>query len=165
MSFPDRSCRHRTCCSRSSTRRASWVEALVYGDLDPGHARRGDGTAPGRPPLRLRFQGFSRTLQQHATLVQFAVDEPPTNLSVGLPVTVIGASGDRGRRRLIVPRDAVVRSSNGEAIVWRHAEPEQFEPRPVRVTPFDATRVILAAGVSKDERIVVRAADLVNQVR
>jgi cobalt-zinc-cadmium efflux system membrane fusion protein len=40
-----------------------------------------------------------------------------------------------------------------------------FDPRPVRTTPFDATRVIVAAGVSKGDRVVVRASDLVNQVR
>ena len=66
---------------------------------------------------------------------------------------------------MVVPKDAVVRSANGEAVVWRHDAAEMFAPRPVRTTPFDAQRVIIAAGVSKGERIVVRAADLVNQVR
>ena len=66
---------------------------------------------------------------------------------------------------MIVPKDAVVRSANGEAMVWRHEEAEMFEPRPVRITPFDATRVIIAAGVAKGDRVVVRASDLVNQVR
>jgi membrane fusion protein, heavy metal efflux system len=59
----------------------------------------------------------------------------------------------------------VVRNANGEAIVWKHVAPERFEPRPVRTAPLDASRVILAAGVSEGDRIVVRAADLVNQVR
>ena len=44
-------------------------------------------------------------------------------------------------------------------------EAELFEPRPVRTAPFDATRVLIAAGVSKGDRVVVRAADLINQVR
>jgi cobalt-zinc-cadmium efflux system membrane fusion protein len=56
-------------------------------------------------------------------------------------------------------------SGNGEATVWLHVEPERFEPRAVRTRPFDATRLIVAAGVTEGERIVIRGADLVNQVR
>ena len=66
---------------------------------------------------------------------------------------------------IVVPREAVVRSGNGEAIIWVHVEPERFEPRPVRTQPFDATRVVIAAGVTEGERVVTRATDLVNQIR
>lgn len=141
-----------------------WVEALVYGEIDPAALGHATATAPGRPPFKLRFQGFSHALQQHASIVQFVVENPPANLSIGLPVNVIAANGEPVTA-MIVPKDAVVRSINGEAIVWRHEGPELFEPRPVRTAPFDATRVILAAGVAKGDRVVVRASDLVNQVR
>jgi multidrug efflux pump subunit AcrA (membrane-fusion protein) len=115
-------------------------------------------------PLTLRFQGFSHALQQHASVVQFAIENPPTNLSVGLPVSVIAQNGE-SVNAMIVPKDAVVRSANGEAIVWRHEAAEIFEPRPVRVTPFDASRVAIVNGVEKGDRVVVRGSDLVNQVR
>jgi cobalt-zinc-cadmium efflux system membrane fusion protein len=141
-----------------------WVEALVYGELDPATLGHATATAPGRPPLTLRFQGFSHALQQHASVVQFVIGNPPSNLAIGLPVNVIARSGDPVTA-VIVPKDAIVRSANGEAMVWRHEAAEMFEPRPVRTTPFDATRVIVAAGVSKGDRVVVRASDLVNQVR
>jgi cobalt-zinc-cadmium efflux system membrane fusion protein len=141
-----------------------WVEALVYGEIDPAALGHATATAPGRPPFRLRFQGFSHTLQQHASVVQFVVENPPANLGVGLPVTVIAASGEPVTA-MIVPKDAVVRSPNGEAIVWVHEEPELFGPHPVRTAPFDATRVIIADGVANGARLVVRASDLVNQVR
>jgi multidrug efflux pump subunit AcrA (membrane-fusion protein) len=114
--------------------------------------------------MALRLQGFSRKLQQHATIVHFSVENPPDNIRIGLPVTVIARSGEPVTA-MIVPKDAVVRSTNGENIVWTHEQAELFEPRPVRVEPFDATRVILAAGASKGDRVVIRAADLVNQVR
>jgi RND family efflux transporter MFP subunit len=143
---------------------ALWVEALVYGEVDPSALGHATATVPGRPPLTLRFQGFSHTLQQHASVVQFKVEDSPANLSIGLPVNVVAASGEP-MTALIVPKDAVVRSTNGEAIVWRHEQAELFEPRPVRTAPFDATRLIIAAGVSKGDRVVVRASDLVNQVR
>jgi RND family efflux transporter MFP subunit len=143
---------------------ALWVEALVYGEIDPSSLGRATATAPGRPPFKLRFQGYSHALQQHASVVQFVVENPPANLSIGTPVNVIAANGE-AVTAMIVPKDAVVRSPNGEAIVWRHEEPEMFEPRPVRTAPFDATRVLIAAGVAKGDRVVVRASDLVNQVR
>lgn len=141
-----------------------WVEALVFGEVDPASLGQATATAPGRPALNLRFQGFSRALQQHATVVQFSIENPPANLSVGLPVNVAARSGDPVTA-LIVPKDAVVRSANGEAIVWKHETAELFAPRPVRIAPFDAARVIIEDGASKNDRIVVRAADLVNQVR
>jgi hypothetical protein len=49
--------------------------------------------------------------------------------------------------------------------VLEHHEPENFEAVPVRTLPLDATRVIIAAGVKEGERIVIRGADLVNQIR
>ena len=59
----------------------------------------------------------------------------------------------------------MVRSGNGEAMVWRHVDPERFEPRPVRTEPLDATRLIVRAGVAEGDRVVVRGADLINQIR
>ena len=141
-----------------------WVEALVYGELDPSTLTDATAATPAGQSLTLRFQEFSRALQQHAALVQFAIENPPTNLGVGMPVTVVAATGDPVTA-LIVPREAIVRSANGEAIVWRHAEAERFGPLPVRVAPMDAARAVIAAGVAEGDRIVVRAADLVNQVR
>jgi cobalt-zinc-cadmium efflux system membrane fusion protein len=144
--------------------KALWVEALALGGIHPAALGHATATVPGRPPITLRFQGFSHALQQHASVVQFVVEDPPSNLSIGTPVHVIARNGEPVTA-LIVPKDAVVRSANGEAVVWRHEDPELFEPRPVRVSPFDASRVIIAAGVAKGDRVVVRGSELVNQVR
>jgi len=35
----------------------------------------------------------------------------------------------------------------------------------VRTQPFDATRVMVAAGLTQGDRIVVRGAELINQIR
>jgi membrane fusion protein, heavy metal efflux system len=141
-----------------------WVEALAYGELDPDSLGTATAIAPGREPVALRFQGFSRTLRQQAMVLQFAVENPPPSLRIGLPVTVAAQNG-APVTAMVVPKDAVVRSSNGEAIVWVHESAEMFEPRPVRIEPFDATRVLLTAGAATGDRVIVRAADLVNQVR
>src|SRR5262245_28537610 len=141
-----------------------WVEALVYGAVDPASLADATAVAIGGQAMPLAYRGFSRALQQHASLVHFAIADPPPDLSVGQPVTVMVKSG-APTTGIVIRRDAVARNANGEAIVWLHVEPERFEPRPVRTQPFDAPRLVIAAGISEGDRIVVRGTDLINQVR
>lgn len=141
-----------------------WVEALAYGDVDPAKVTGASAVAADGTPLKLAFQGFSRALQQQATVVQFAVEDPPANLNVGQPVTVVAQNG-AAVTGIVLPRDAVVRGGNGEALVWRHTDPERFEAKPVRVEPLDATRLVVRAGVAEGDRVVTRGAELINQVR
>jgi hypothetical protein len=143
---------------------ALWVEALMYGGITLEAFTSASIAGPEGDPIRLLYQGFSRALQQQAVLVHFSVPDPPANLNVGQPVTVIAKTGSP-IFAISMPREAVVRAGNGEAIVWLHDEFEDFDPRPVRIEPLDATRVIIASGVKEGERIVVRGADLVNQIR
>ena len=144
--------------------KALWVEAYDYGDSDPAKLEHATAAVAGNSPMKLRFQGWSRMLQQQATVVQFAIDDPPPAIRVGQPVTV-SAQLSETASGVIVGRDAIVRGGNGEALVWRHVEPEHFEARPVRVEPLDAARVLIVAGVTEGDRIVVRGAELINQIR
>lgn len=141
-----------------------WVEALVFGaDAAQGL---GEATASvrGGAPMRLTLQGFGRAVQQGATLAQFRVEDPPASLALGQPVTVVAQVAGTVRG-MILPRAAVVRAANGEQVVWRHLEPETFAATPVRTEPLDAARVLVLAGLSPGERVVVQAANLLNQVR
>jgi hypothetical protein len=141
-----------------------WVEAYDYGDNDPATLGPATAPGPGGTPLRLVFRGWGRMLQQQATVLQFAVTEPPSTLRVGQPLTVT-AQRNETARGTIVERDAVVRGGNGEVLVWCHTEPELFEARAIRIEPFDATRALIVAGLRDGERIVVRGAELINQIR
>lgn len=141
-----------------------WAEALVYGDVDPGRIADATALGPDGTPMRLELQGFGRALQQQATIVQFAIPDPPGTVSVGQPLAVV-ARGGAEVSGIILPRGAVVRAGNGDALVWLHTAPERFEGRPVRIEPFDAARVIVRDGLKAGERVVVRGAELVNQVR
>jgi hypothetical protein len=141
-----------------------WVEALVYGETDPSKVSGASAVAADGTPLKLTLQGFGKALQQQATVVQFAIESPPPNLAVGQPVTVTAQNG-AAVTGIIMPRDAVVRGGSGEAVVWRHTDPERFEARPVRTEPFDATRLVIRAGVDAGERIVIRGAETINQIR
>lgn len=139
-----------------------WVEALSFDEARAAGrttALTADGTT-----LTLEAKGVSHALRQQATVLQFAVVDPPAGMKVGQPVTVLASTGTSAAG-ILLPRNAVVRGTGGEAMVWRHAAPERFEPRQVRVEPVDATRVVVRAGVRQGERIVVRGADLINQIR
>jgi membrane fusion protein, heavy metal efflux system len=141
-----------------------WVEAFVYDGIDSSGLTEASAAIPGNHVMKLALQGSGRALQQQATIVQFAILEPPPSIRVGQPVTVTAKLGET-ITGIIVSRDAIVRGGNGETIVWRHVEPERFEARPARVEPFDAANVVLAAGVASGERIVTRGAELINQIR
>lgn len=142
-----------------------WVEALVYGP-DAARLEVQDATASvgGGTPMRLALQGFGQVLQQQATLVQFRIEDAPAGLALGQPVRVVARLAEN-LRGLILPRAAVVRAANGESVVWRHIEPETFAATAVRIEPIDAARVLVAAGLSPGERVVVQGAGLVNQIR
>lgn len=139
-----------------------WVEALAYDDI--GLPEAATAIAAAGQPIALSLVGTSRALRQHASVVQFAMPDPPAGLNIGQPLNVMVQSG-APVRGLVLPRSAIVRSGNGENIVWLHTAPERFEPRPVRVLPVDAARVIVAAGVSEGERVVILGTDLINQIR
>lgn len=141
-----------------------WVEALAYDDIGLKAPDAATALAPNGQTIAMSYVGTSRALRQHASVVQFAIPEPPTGLNIGQPLNVMLQSG-APVSGLIFPRDAVVRSSNGENIVWLHTAAERFEPQPVRVLPVDAMRVIIAAGLNGGERVVVRGTDLINQIR
>jgi len=141
-----------------------WIEAFDYGDNDPATLEHATAIGGSNVAMNLSFQGWSRTLQQQATVLNFAISDPPPSLRIGQPVTVTAQRGET-TSGVIIDRDALVRGGNGETVAWRHVEPEYFEPRPVRTEPFDATHVLVAAGIGDGERIVVRGAELINQIR
>jgi cobalt-zinc-cadmium efflux system membrane fusion protein len=141
-----------------------WVEALAYDDIGLQGPDAATALGPNGQPFALSYLGTSRALRQHASIVHFAIPEPPAGLNIGQPLNVMVQSG-APVAGLIFPRDAIVRSSNGENIVWLHTAPERFEPKPVRVLPVDAKRVIVADGLNEGERVVVRGTDLINQIR
>jgi RND family efflux transporter MFP subunit len=140
------------------------VEALAYADLSPASITRASAHAADGATMELRFVGYGRALQQQASLVHFSIENAPDGLNVGQPLAIVAATGP-DVVGVVLPREALVRGPNGESLVWRHVAPEIFEPAPVRSERLDAGRVLVRAGVSEGERIVVRGAELINQVR
>jgi RND family efflux transporter MFP subunit len=140
------------------------VEALVFDQLNPDAVAEATASIGGGATVKLKFIGRSRALQQQYTLVQFQIVEPHVPLNAGAPVTVIASTGARVSG-IVLPRSALAQAPSGQTVVFSHKEPEVFVPRPVRMEPFDAENVLVTAGIATGERIVVRNALLLNQVR
>jgi membrane fusion protein, heavy metal efflux system len=64
-----------------------------------------------------------------------------------------------------VPRGSVVRSANGQDVVYEHVTAERFQARLVRTQPLDGERVLIATGISSGRRVVTQGAELLDQVR
>ena len=139
-----------------------WVEALTFNllpDAGAATARTSEGAK-----LTLKFQGAGLTDRSQAIPVHFAVEGVPKGLRVGQLVTVMAVTGEEAKG-LAVPRTSVLRSANGQSIVFEHTAAERFEPRIVRVEPLDAENVLVLDGLTAGKRVVVQGAELLNQIR
>jgi cobalt-zinc-cadmium efflux system membrane fusion protein len=139
------------------------VEALVFDQLNPDTVEHATA-AVGGSDVRLKFLGRSRALQQQYSILQFEIVETPIPLSTGMPVTVAAATGER-IGGIVLPRAALAQAANGQMVVFTHKEPEVFVPRAVRYEDFDGENVVITGGISAGDKIVVRNAPLLNQVR
>ncbi|KMO33174.1 RND transporter [Methylobacterium variabile] len=139
-----------------------WVEALSFDALTPAAdatARLADGRS-----LPLAYQGAGLADRNQAIPVQFAIGGGLEGLRVGQFVTVLAAI-DAERRGLALPRASVVRTANGQDVVYAHTTAERYEAQAVRVAPLDGTRVLIEAGLKPGTRVVVQGAELLDQVR
>jgi len=141
-----------------------WVEALVFDQVNAAEIRAATARLPDGRVVALSLIGRSRSLQQQSTLLQFAIVDAPASLDVGTPLSVIAETGQTARG-IVLPRASVTQAPNGQSVVFQHREAELFVPRPVRMEALDAERVLVTGGIEPGERIVVRGAPLVNQVR
>jgi membrane fusion protein, heavy metal efflux system len=138
-----------------------WVEALSFDALAATIATA--QTAQGHT-LALTYRGSGFSDRNQSIPVHFAIDADVSRVRVGQFVTVFASTGEE-LRGIALPRAAVVRSANGQDLVYEHVSAERFQPRPVRIEPLDGERVLIAAGITADKRIVVQGAELIDQVR
>jgi RND family efflux transporter MFP subunit len=142
--------------------RRLWVEALSYDVIAPGAGASGR-TSAGRE-LSLAYQGSGLADRNQSIPVHFQITGEAGGHRLGQFVTVIAPTSDEVDG-VAVPRAAVVRSANGQDIVYLHTAAERFEPREVRTAPLDGGRVLVLAGLQRGQRLVTQGAELLDQVR
>lgn len=139
-----------------------WIEALSYDAQvlsGPAHA-----VLPGGRAIEVVHAGTGFSDRNQAIPIHFSIKPGTTGLRVGQLLFVLASTADV-RRGIAVPREAVLRGSNGQALVFEHSNAERFVPREVRVEPLDGVSVLIVAGIEPGRRIVTQGAELLNQIR
>lgn len=140
------------------------VEAVAYDTALAGQVAGASGVTAGNQPLALAFIGLSHQLREQALPMQFAVKPPLPTLSVGQPVKVF-VQTKQAIRGIPVPQGSVMKSSNGESIVWLHASAERFVPQRVKMQLLDGNTVTVLEGLHDGDRVVTQGAALLSQIR
>jgi len=110
----------------------------------------------------LRLIGRSPGVAGGAETLQFALPAA-SGLRSGAVVRLAVTFADRpARRGIVLPAEAIVRESGD--MVWVKTSPLTYAPRPVRTQPA-GDGVLVEAGLAAGERVVVRGASLIAQVR
>ena len=139
-----------------------WVEALSYQALPI--AGEGEGRLADGQVLKVSYRGTGLADRNQAVPIQFEIEGEAQMLRAGQLLTVL-AHTQSERKGIAVPRTAVIRSSNGQPIIYEHISAENFRPRDVRTEPLDGDRVLIVSGVAPGSRIVSQGAELLNQIR
>jgi len=139
-----------------------WIEALSFDALTG--AKNASARTSSAQSVALSYQGSGFADRNQSIPVHFAIEGDVNGLRVGQFVTVFASVGDE-QRGLAVPRASVVRGANGQDFVFEHVSAERFQPRPVRIEPLDGERVLIAAGIDLEKRIIVQGAELLDQIR
>lgn len=123
----------------------------------------------GHSGVVLRVAGIGRSLREGMLPVTFRADAPKKNgaplaLAIGQPLTVVAELKERVKG-VVLPAQAVVRGAANEAVVWIKAGAERFVAQPVEFRALDAERIVVTRGLGADNRVVVRGAGLISQIR
>ncbi len=139
-----------------------WVEALSFDavpQIERASARGHNGTT-----ADLVFRGSAAALRNQSITVHFAINGDANGVFAGQFMTVFARTREK-RRGIQLPRAAVVRSANGQHVVFEHVGAERFEAREVKAEVLDAESMLVTAGLADGKRVVVQGAELLDQVR
>jgi RND family efflux transporter MFP subunit len=139
-----------------------WIEALSFERISA--APQASAKSSTGQDLRLAYRGSGYADRNQSVPVHFSIEGSSAGLRPGQFVTVLVAT-DQEKKGIAIPRSSVVRSSNGQMVVFEHTTAEMFEARPVRVEPLDGNRVLVSSGLGAGKRIVTQGAELLDQVR
>lgn len=139
-----------------------WVEALSFDSvaaIEKATARNHAGKT-----VDLVFRGSGAALRNQSIPVHFAIEGATNGVAAGQFVTVFATLPEK-QKGILLPRAAVVRSSNGQHVIFEHVSAERFRPREVKMEVLDAENVLVTAGIADGKRVVVQGAELIEQVR
>lgn len=123
------------------------------------------------PEARLEFVGAALALRDGVLPLNFRVRPAKAAnaaaalpLALGQPVTLIVQLRERIAGH-VLPAEAIVRNPANQPVLWIKSGTERFIAQPVQFQPLDAHTVVVTAGLGADNRVVVRGAALLAQIR
>ena len=140
------------------------IEALSFDpdlldDIASATLVSGDKTIP------LKYQGTTQRLRQQALPLRFSIaNNTATRLADGLPVQVLVQTRETFKG-VAVPAEALARNTSNQDVVWIKTAPEHFKPQVVQYQPLDGQWIMITAGLQGNERVVIQATTLINQIR
>ncbi|HYE52645.1 MAG TPA: HlyD family efflux transporter periplasmic adaptor subunit [Azospirillaceae bacterium] len=140
------------------------VEALSFDPAIGDQISAATAVADNGANVKLVFAGRGPARREAAVPLLFEIEEPVPGMGAGTPVRV-HVQTEAAVEGMVLPRDALVRGGDGLPMVWDHASPQRFVPRPVRFQPLDGGNVVVLGGVEPGARIVTQGAALLSQVR
>ena len=139
-----------------------WVEALSFAPIAGGQVA--SAKTGGGQTFKLAYKGSGFADRSQSIPVHFAVEGALSGLRAGQFVTVL-VTTEEEKKGIAIPRTALVRSANGQDVVFEHKSAEIFIPRQVRTEPLDGENVLVQAGIAAGQRIVTQSAELLDHVR
>ncbi|BAO83618.1 membrane-fusion protein [Serpentinimonas maccroryi] len=132
-------------------------------------------TLAGMPGVRLEPLGSGAALRDGLLPLLFRARQSPPSagnatataqlpLALGQPVTVIVQRTDT-LQGFVLPAEAIVRNPANQPVLWIKSGAERYIPQPVQFRALDASTVVVHAGLGADNRVVVRGAALLAQIR
>jgi len=128
-------------------------------------AQLGSASLVGVDGVKLQLVGAARALRDGVLPLTFRLQGGGNAmLALGQPVIVTAALKSL-RKGIVLPAEAVVRNPANEMVVWIKSGAERYVSQPVQVQPLDTHTVLVTQGLAADNRVVVRGAALLAQVR
>jgi biotin carboxyl carrier protein len=127
-------------------------------------ARIAGATLPAAPQAQLKLIGAGLALRDGALPISFRASGEALPLAVGQAVTIL-ARLHTTVQGIALPAEAVVRNPSNQPVVWIKSGALRFIPQPVEARPLDGNTVVVTRGLGADNRVVVRGAALINQIR
>ena len=139
-----------------------WVEALAFEPYEL--TREASARLPDGRRIQLAYLGAGLADRNQAIPVQFAISGSARGLRSGQFLTVFAKTSE-ARNGVALPRSAVLRGANGQALVYEHVGAERFAPREVRAVSLDGDTMLILSGLEAGKRIVTQGAELLDQIR
>jgi membrane fusion protein, heavy metal efflux system len=143
-----------------------YIEALVYDVAATAKLEPTAFTSMAGKAISLAYIGAGRVLKEQALPLQFRVvaSQDSALFSIGQPVTVKVKSAET-IKAISLSAASIVKNPSNQDIVWVHTSAEIFTPKTIRWQSIDGATIAVTQGLAKGDRVVVRSASLLNQVR